>query len=202
MIGRRAAAVLAIVGPLVACAAESLPRVEAPALDARDREVVRIVLESVIRPRLVASSQTTAPILLEAATEPRPFIEELPTRIPPLPPPAFRRSDRDDAPYARAAVVRDRDLTRAERLAWAARNLRPLTIGDPGSAGFVVAHGPIPRRTYPTAGLTAPAYADSHDALLYAGFTCGGSCGEGWLIRVIEVEGRWMVASQHMVWIS
>jgi hypothetical protein len=46
-----------------------------------------------------------------------------------------------------------------------------------------------------------PGYVDDR-ALVYAGYVCGGLCGEGWLLVLTKEGDRWTVRSAAQLWIS
>jgi hypothetical protein len=74
-------------------------------------------------------------------------------------------------------------------------------------AAAVRAYQPV-RTDLPLAGnilvrLSAISFSgDRREALVYAGYTCGGLCGEGVIIRVVRVADGWRVARSMMVWVS
>jgi hypothetical protein len=52
------------------------------------------------------------------------------------------------------------------------------------------------------AQFSLPGYTEDGKALVYAAYTCGGLCGEGWLFLLARTEGVWRVVHWTSVWMS
>jgi hypothetical protein len=52
------------------------------------------------------------------------------------------------------------------------------------------------------ATFSLPGYAIGNRALVYAGYTCGGRCGTGWLILLEKKAAGWVVISERVIWVS
>lgn len=100
---------------------------------------------------------------------------------------------------------------------FAGRNREAAVVGNPDpEATFVAASGPLEtlglsndfwtifRARYPGtrgwARFSAPAYSDTGDAVVFVTFSCGGLCGEGWLIRLSPVGSGWRMTNWVSVW--
>lgn len=99
------------------------------------------------------------------------------------------------------------------------RNREALIVSNPDPGAVVVEASewlealgqtddfwPAFRSRYPAARgwvrFSAPAYRGSDSAVLYVTYSCGGLCGEGWLIRLSRVDDAWRVVSSQSVWAS
>lgn len=47
-----------------------------------------------------------------------------------------------------------------------------------------------------------PARSDDGFALVFASYTCGGGCAQGWLILLKETDGAWRFVAKNLTWIS
>lgn len=207
MISRVGLVVLVVTGAF-GCNQPPLPAVENPALTAGDGEVLRIVIESAVRDRLVASTDRakgrralvmspTRLIVLSRDADGRPD-------FPPPPPPLFRGLDANaSASSLRSFPAIDEErLAPAEIAAWRSTNRRARVIPDLGVAGFETVEAIAQPESAITVTLTAPAYPTATSALVYAAFHCGDTCGEGWLVRLIYTQVGWVVSSRDRLWIS
>ena len=52
------------------------------------------------------------------------------------------------------------------------------------------------------ARFSLPGYTEDGKALVYAGYSCGGLCGAGWLFLLTRTEGVWRVVHLTSVWMS
>jgi hypothetical protein len=52
------------------------------------------------------------------------------------------------------------------------------------------------------AQFSLPGYTEDGKALVYASYSCGGLCGEGWLFLLARTEGVWRVVHSTSLWIS
>jgi hypothetical protein len=52
------------------------------------------------------------------------------------------------------------------------------------------------------AQFSLPGYTEDGKALVYASYSCGGLCGEGWLFLLSRTEGVWRVVHSTSLWIS
>lgn len=99
------------------------------------------------------------------------------------------------------------------------RNREAVVVGNPDSEATVVASSgfletlalsddfwTIFRARYPERRgwfrFSAPAYVDAGDAVVYVSYSCGGLCGEGWLICLSQVGSGWRITSWLSLWVS
>jgi len=103
--------------------------------------------------------------------------------------------------------------------AFVSRNRAALAVTNPDPAASILASS----GTFETLGLSddfwrifptrypgtrgwvrfsAPAYGDAGDAVVYVTYSCGGLCGEGWLIHLTRAGSEWRVANWLSLWVS
>jgi hypothetical protein len=195
----RAVAVLGVV--LSGCASPRMPSVESPRLSQTDFEVLRVTIETAVLRRLV---DPTSPRRDRAPLIPRTLVMSLwqdePEflNLPSLPPVPLPLRPRKPPPPSHLALAADL-LSDSERRAWVVRNHVSREIPELG-AGIIMGRGGI--ESTPRIAVSAPSYSSDRNAVLYAEFLCGGSCGEGLLVRLRRENRGWTVSRVDMLWIS
>jgi hypothetical protein len=201
--GRKANWLLAVIvlTDLVSCAGPSQPYVESDRLTKTDIEVLRVGLASSIEPRLGEPSKRIK--VLTASTLLIPLWKAPPVAFPPAPPPPFRGSRDPVVPPPAPAALDASLFSTEERAAWERRNRVAREIPDLVIAGLVTRHSAedVPA-DWTVIAASAPSYPTKETALLYAQFRCGGTCGEGWLIRLSRDGQSWRVTASQRLWVS
>jgi|SRR5476649_5396 len=201
--GRTANCVIAVIlmTLLASCADPSRQFVESYRLTKTDIEVLRVGLTSVIQPPIGAPSK--GDVVLTTPTLTIPLWQAPPPSFPPWPPLPFAGS-RDHAMPPPPRTALDAALfSPEERAAWELRNRATREIPDLAIAGLVNRHNAddVPAgRTVVAA--SAPSYPTKDTAVLYAQFICGGTCGEGRLIRLSRDGTSWRITASQMLWTS
>lgn len=201
--GWKANWVIAVIVPsiLVSCAGPPQPSVESDRLTKTDIEVLRVGLVSVIGPRIGEAPNRLR--VLTSSTLMIPLWKAPPASFPPSPPPPFSGS-RDPVVPPPPPVALDAALfSTVERAVWEPRNRVARAIPDLAIAGLVNRHSAedVPS-DWAVVTASAPSYPTKETALLYAQFTCGGTCGEGWLIRLSRDGPSWRISASQRVWVS
>ena len=160
-----------------------------------------MALESTIQPLTGAASKRV--IVSATSTLTIPLWKAPPTSFPPSPPPPFSGSRDHVLPPPPPAALDAALLSPEERTAWELRNRVAQEMPALGIAGLVHRHNEddVPAdRTVVAA--SAPSYPTKDTAVLYAQFICGGTCGEGRLIRLTRDGPSWRVTASQRIWIS
>ena len=186
---------------LVSCAGPSRPSVESDRLTTTDIEVLRVGLSSVIEPRIGESSKRLK--VLAAATLTIPLWKAPSASFPPSPPAPFRGWRNPVLPPSPPAALDAALLSTEERAAWEVSNRVARDIPDLAIAGLASRRSADDVRTdWTVVAASAPSYPTKESALLYAQFRCGGTCGEGRLIRLGRDGSSWLITSSQRLWIS
>lgn len=194
----RRIAPIAFLALLVASGCESTRPVTASfELGSTDMEVIRVVAESLIRPRIDQSAEAhKRRALVLSPTRIIPILEPSPVTRPLSAPYPFT-DRRPPSPRTLSVEL----LTADERAAWKERNQTSREILDLGLAGFHVGESVLDSSASAVT-LSSPAYPTPTSAILYADFKCGSTCGEGWLIRLNKGRGSWEIRQKIRLWIS
>lgn len=198
---RRSTIGLVVAVAALACG-RTMPDVDPPLLTVVDLDVMRTVVESVVRPSV---TDIKSPLVVESPTRVLPLWHRpQPRSFPPPPPSGFGGAvpaPRSLPPPPPEVALDDSQLTLDERPVWEARNRRARPIPGLAVAGLSSRHdGRL--TAVATVGLSAPAYVTQTAAVVYADLHCGVNCGKGWLIRLIKVGDGWRIEQQLMIWIS
>jgi len=187
----------------VGCSRAPIPTVDPVGLTVGDIEVLRTVIDGALRSRLIDKEAKGLEIIIQSPTRRIALWREPPRAAGTLPeaPAPFGRP-RPNPPPPPSAAIEERLLTPAERSAWTAANRRALEVPELALAGFTIGTTEFPRpgRIYVT--VSAPAYPTSNSAVVYADYFCGGTCGEGWLVRVFRTPRVWLIRRADRLWIS
>jgi hypothetical protein len=54
----------------------------------------------------------------------------------------------------------------------------------------------------PFTAFSRPAYGGERRALVYVTYTCGGGCGQGWLVLLENNGDTWRVSETALIWIA
>jgi hypothetical protein len=183
---------------MTAAGCTALPTaIESHALTGTDLEVIRVAVKSAVetaaRPNraIVVSMETLIVPIWQA---PRPS-------FPPVSPPPFN-SGRGHAAVPPPLSVDDELLTPDERAAWEIRNKVSMVLRDLGVAGWAMRHAAAHSPTETVVAVSAPCYGTKDSAVLYLRWTCGGTCGEGRLIRLRREGASWRVTASQRLSIS
>jgi hypothetical protein len=187
---------------LSGCTPLGAPSVESPRLSQLDVEVLRITIETVVLSRLVdptAPRRDRPPLIPRTVVMPllwqdAPPVLNLPS-LPPVPLPARRHIPPPPSHFTLPADL----LSDAERPAWVARNHVSREIPELGG-GIFMGRGGI--ESVPRIAISAPSYPSDRTAILYTEYVCGGTCGEGFLVRLRREAEGWAVWRVDARWIS
>lgn len=179
-----------------------------------DRLIYRAAFEAVVKPeseRLSGSTPPEAPPLvvydrtIPVCANSRPGPPSLDCVCLELE--AFEGVHRSQATLPFASSIREG--TRATLAsAFRDRNQRPqpfpgdaLAAARTVSAAYVVAAARGSRREG-VIRFSQPARSGDGFALVFASYTCGDGCAQGWLILLTDANGMWRVVDKYLTWIS
>jgi hypothetical protein len=181
------------------CASTSGPSIESARLTETDIEILRETSESDIQPLIAASTAKRVAVL--ATTLAIPLWQAPTPSFPPASPPLFG-GVAAHPPVPVTHAVNAELLTPEERAAWQLRNRVSREMPEVAVAGWVIRHSAESSEAETIVAFSAPSYPTKNSALLYAQFTCGGTCGEGRLIRLTRDGSAWRVTASIQLWIS
>jgi hypothetical protein len=185
---------------LAGCVSPFGPAVESPRLTETDIEVLRVTMESSIQPLIRPTTSKHAAVLAMATLTIPLWLAPRPS-FPPPPPPSFGGArPRSPGPGAPSALDADL-LTPEERTAWQLRNRLSHEIPELGLAGLVTRHEGDYSADETVVAVSPPSYPAKNSAVIYAQFSCGGTCGEGRLIRLGRGGPSWRVTASQRLWI-
>lgn len=187
-----------------------------PVADDADTSIYRAAFEAVVKPEAerlapkapsqrqpVVVNDRTIPLCAISRTGPRPIsLDCVGSELE-----AFEAKRRGQISLPFARVIKE--TTRATlALAFRERNQRPqpfpgdsLVDTQSASAEYISAAESAGRRVG-VVRFSQPARSNDGFALLFASYTCGYGCAQGWLILLNETEGAWRVVDKNLAWIS
>jgi hypothetical protein len=174
---------------LVGCTSTSSASVGSLLLTKTDVEVVRAAIEFGIQPRIRQYAGTAR---LQTATVAIARRQAAQVGLPSPPP----------SPASDVADFLKTHLTADERASWLARNGSSFEIPELRLSGLLNRREEDLGEGGPIVSVSAPIYPMKGSAVIYAGYSCGGLCGEGFLIRLRHDSRAWRVTSAQLLWIS